>query len=285
MPITRSMIARHLPTSLRPYGRRVMRRIEQLAGMPSSRRRPGVVVMLHVGRCGSTVLASLLGQHSRIFWDGKIYRKAEDAYGYDIGKIDYSDWTRRQFQVSGARYYGFEFKILNDHYPAKIGVPLQGFLEQCKTLGVTHYILLVRRNTLRHVVSHYASKQRGRWHMSASNAAERKQFTLDPETITTGSGKGRPLLGYLQEVDDAHATVRAALKDQPVLEIEYESDIEAKGALFAYEKICAFLDLAPEAAEIRNRRINPFPVHETILNHDQIAATLKGTRFEWMLEP
>ena len=62
----RSTISNCLPRAIVPYGRRIMRRFDQVMGLSSSSKRPGVVLMLHVGRCGSTVLANLLDQNPEI---------------------------------------------------------------------------------------------------------------------------------------------------------------------------------------------------------------------------
>lgn len=282
----RTKVADLLPLGLLPYGRRVMRRIDQAAGARAARNRPGVVMMLHVGRCGSTVLANLLDQNPAIRWDGKLPRKARSLYGDAVAKMDFADWTQRQFASSGDRWYGFEFKILADQYPAVLGTTTPAFLERCKAIGVTHYILLTRRNTLRHVVSHYASTARGNWHLSGAGAGDAGQahFRLDAERITTGSAPGRPLADYLQEVDDAHAEVRAILRGEKLLEIEYEADIDAQGPGLAYGRICAFLGIEATGVAVKNRKTNPFPMTDTVTNFDEVAAALTGTRFEWMLE-
>lgn len=280
----RSRISAHLPRSVLPYARRLSRRVSQMLGAPRAHRRPGVVLMLHVGRCGSTVLANLLAQDPGIYWDAKLHRKARDLYGDALRQMDHRSWLRQQFAISGDRYYGFEFKILQDQYPQMAGLTLEAFLEQCKAIGVTHYILLVRRNTLRHVISHYASKNRGNWHFTGDQKARSQQFRLDLEDITTGTAPGRPLLEYMRQVDAAHAQVRHLLQDDRLLEIDYETDIDEKGAQFAYEKICRFLDKAPVEVTIRNRKANPFPISGTLENYDALVARLAGTEFEWMLE-
>lgn len=280
----RSTSSSLMPKMLVPFGRRQMRVFDQVTGYPFSHKRPGVVAMLHVGRCGSTVLANLLAQNARIYWDGKLHRKAYMLYGDAMRRFDMARWTRRQFAISGSRYYGFEFKILADQYPAILGTTTRDFLHDCEEMGVTHYILLVRRNTLRHVVSHYASRNRGSWHASAADSVRRKDFTLDITDITTGSAPGRPLIDYLQEVDDMHEEARALTRAHKFLEIEYEADINDQGAQYAYNKICNFLEVAPGEAEVKNVKLNPFPLRDILRNYDEVADALRGTKFEWMTE-
>lgn len=259
-----------------------MRRVDQLMGYPNSHRRPGVIVMLHVGRCGSTVLANLLEQNPWIHWDGKLHRKARMLYGDKVRDLDALRWTKRQFAISGARYYGFEFKILEDQYPAILGIATRDFLLKCKAIGVTHYILLNRQNTLRHVVSHYASKNRGAWHSTKTDGVKRRVFSLALNDITTGSAPGRPLIKYLQEVDHIHEEVRAILRKERFIELTYETDINAEGAEIAYGKICNFLEVEPTKVSVRNVKMNPFPLEETVSNYGEVITALQGSKFEWM---
>lgn len=277
----RTRIARVVPKALVPIGRRLMRRVDRFRGARAASARPGVVLMLHVGRCGSTVLADLLGQHPRIHWDGKLPRVAKGLYGARLGHMDFPAWTRTQFEIAGDRFYGFEFKVLEDQYPAVIGMTTPEFLAACREIGVTHYVLLVRRNTLRHVVSHYAAMNKGAWH-SSGGTAKKKSFTLDIESITTGSAPGRPLVDYLREVEDKHDEVRRLLLGERLLEIEYERDLDEAGAPHAYARICKFLGLEPTAVGVRRARVNPFPLSEILDNHGEVIGALERTEFAWM---
>ena len=280
----RSKIATFIPQGLTPFAKRQIRVLDQLRGYPASSRRPGVVLMLHVGRCGSTVLANLRSQNPSIFWDGKLPRRASELYGDEVNTLDTGHWIRRQFTISGDRFYGFEYKILADQYSVMLGTTTPDFLEICKRIGVTHYILLTRRNTLRHVVSHYASKNRGAWHASNTDKIKETRFAIDIEGITTGSAPGRPLLDYLQEVEDAHDGVRRLLAEEKLLDIEYEADIDDKGAEHAYRKVCSFLGVEPSSVNLRNVKINPYSMSRTVENFDEITRTLDGTKFGWMID-
>lgn len=283
MSALRSRLARFVPRGFHPIARRGMRQIDRIRGLPRAKDRPGVVLMLHVGRCGSTVLANLLDQHPAIYWDAKLPRVAKGLYGAQLAEMDFPVWTKRQFAISGDRFYGFEFKVLEDQYPALIGLSTGEFLAACREIGVTHYILLARRNTLRHVVSHYASRNRGAWHATEAGAASRKRsFRLDPDDITTGASPGRSLVDYLAEVETKHDEVRRLLAGERLLEIEYERDVDAAGAEHAYRMTCDFLgiDLAP--VDVLNVRLNPYSLSEVLDNHAEIEARLEGTEYAWM---
>ena len=79
-----------MPEAVESYSIRTYRRILQLKGYLSSRKRPGVVIMLHIGRCGSTVLANMLAQNSNVYWDGKTARKVHETYGDSVKTLDIS---------------------------------------------------------------------------------------------------------------------------------------------------------------------------------------------------
>jgi hypothetical protein len=276
----------HKSTStMRSYRGRLRRLLLQSAGYFSQSQRPGFVVMLHIGRCGSTVLADALAQHSKIFWDGKLHRKAHGLYGENVKKIDHERWIKRQSIVSGSRFYGFEFKILEDQYPRMIDVSLDGFLDICRRVGVTHYIVLRRRNTLRHVLSHYASKSRGRWHYSVGeNVWPSGKFTLDLDRISTGASSGVPLCEYLHKVESVFESLERLLNERQVLHIEYEADIDSDGPEVAYKKICRFLEIQPEPFKTTNRKIESSPMHNRLMNYASLVSLLSGTKYEWMLE-
>ena len=210
-------------------------------------------------------------------------RVAKGLYGRRLAEMDFADWTRKQFAISGDRFYGFEFKVLKDQYPATIGMTTAEFLAACREIGVTHYVLLARRNTLRHVVSHYASKNRGAWHTSGGKA-EKQTFTLNLDDITTGSSPGRPLVDYLHEVETVHDDLRRSLAKERFLEIEYERDIDEAGAPHAYGLICDFLGLETVEAGVRRARMNPFSLSEVLENHAEVKAALAGTKFAWMAD-
>ena len=282
MPKIRSMFTSFVPRRYLPLVKRQVRLFDRFRGMLTARNRPGVGLMLHVGRCGSTVLANLLTQNPKMFWDGKIPRKSQQLYGKGITDFDYADWTKAQFVISGDRFYGFEFKILSDQYPAIFDTTTSEFLNKCRRIGVTHYILLTRRNTLRHVVSHYASQYRGNWHADTTQQVKKKDFALDINAVTTGQAPGRPLVDYMREVDAAHAEVRALLADENVLEIEYERDIDEAGAESAYERICEFLGITPGDVQIRNRKMNPYPLDSILVNYEDVERALENTEFSWM---
>ena len=126
--------------------------------------RRGSIAMIHIGRCGSTVVGKMLNCHPHICWAGEVYtpifRKWKNRNGGvetvepmpgDAVKI----LKRNRFWAFN-RYYGFEIKPF--HFRL-IGYTANEFIDQLKKLGITHYILLDRENKLRKIVSSLIAHQ------------------------------------------------------------------------------------------------------------------------------
>ena len=265
---------------------RLYRRLLQFKGHPFSKKRPGVVIMLHIGRCGSTVLANMLDQNPEIYWDGKTARKVHELYGDAVAKLDISAWFKQQFSISGDRYYGFEFKILRDQYVNIFDKTMADFLEIWKSIGVTHFILLYRGNTLNQAISHYSGLSNKVWHISSDSERQsaKNSFTIDFEHVTTGSGKGLPLKEYLREIENTKNEIRNILQGCNLLELEYERDILEAGPQAAYQNICEFLDISAREVVVKNKKVLALSPSEAVENYNDAVQALSGTEFEWMLD-
>ena len=257
----------------------------RLRGLPFSSKRPGVVIMLHIGRCGSTVLANMMDQNPDIVWDGKTARKAHEIYGDAVKKLNVSDWFKKQFSISGSRFYGFEFKILNDQYVTIFDKSVPEFLEICKSIGITHFVLLYRTNTLNQAISHYSGMSNKVWHITPGSGKQSsgKSFSIDFSHVTSGSGKGLPLPDYLRDIETTKSEIRSILKDQKLLDLEYERDILEDGPQVAYQKTCEFLGISASEVPVRNKKVLARPPSEMVENYDEAVHALSGTEFEWML--
>ena len=243
-------------------------------------------MMLHIGRCGSTVLANMLKQNPGVYWDGKTARQAHELYGDGVRDLDISDWFERQFSISGSRYYGFEFKMLRDQYASIFDKSVAEFLQLFKSIGVTHFILLYRGNTLNQAISHYSGLNNAVWHLSPDSGqqASKKSFSIDFDHVTTGSGQGLPLKDYLRDIEDTKDEIRHILQHDKLLELEYERDILESGPLMAYEKVCNFLQIPGGNVFVKNKKVLALPPSEAVENYADAVSALAGTEFEWMLD-
>ena len=245
-----------------------------------------LVAMLHIGRCGSTVLANMLKQNPAIYWDGKTARKAHEIYGESVVGLDIDRWFKAQFRISGSRFYGFEFKILKDQYVTIFDKSVPDFLETCRSIGVTHFILLYRNNTLNQAISHYSGINNKVWHITSNSGkpASSSSFSIDFEHVTTGSGSGLPLPEYLRDIENTKLEIREMLQDEKMLELDYEGDILEQGPMLAYQKICDFLQVPAGDVYVQNKKVLARSPSKTVENYGDAVKALTGTEFEWMLD-
>lgn len=232
------------------------------------------VVMLHEGRCGSSVLAGLLGQHSSIHWDGEVFGKSNPG-GPVIRYIRYSYpllYLRQRIARSEHSIYGFETKT-DLHLQRYIGVSRGEYLDGLKGLGVSRYIVLDRKNNLRRRVSVRVAKKTKKWLLSKREEPQLVRVELDPESV----------LFWLRRLEKVNDELDELLSDETVLRLTYEEHIKPDPRI-GYRRACEFLGLSPEEVSVGMRRINPYPLSDMIKNYDEVCRSLSGTKFEWMLE-
>jgi hypothetical protein len=269
----------------------VFRRLAKPALQPVlNRLRPGNVVMIHIGRCGSRVVADLLDQHSRIYWARELYepvfkkwRKGNPG-AHPAGKVrgDAIQLLRNSMQKALHRYYGFELKPFHLRL---LDMAPPAFLQLLDALGFTHFILLDRKNRLRKIVSSIIAHQKGNpYHVSEGRTASKARTFINTSDVRIDYDS-KPLLDYLADYDermDEWERLLAAGR-RAVLRLSYEQDIEDDPAV-AGRRIFEFLGVRDPGLPVRYRRTNPFPLRELIVNFDEVRALLRGTRYEWMLD-
>jgi hypothetical protein len=251
-----------------------------------SLRRPGAIAMFHIGRCGSTVMADLLSQTGKIFWAGEIYQDyctALDAKGVTLcpnslaGESPYP-LLRDQMPLSGSKYFGYAVKFYNLRC---YGITAAAYVREIKKMGITHFILLDRRNYLRKVVSSVVARSTGKYHVAKGSGAKLVQVKIDIDALDIDYNK-QPLLDHLRGFRDDTANFEDLMREEAFLRLVYEDDIMA-GPLKAVNRVCDFLQIPHVEGTVNFSRTTPFPLREVIVNFDEVAAALTGTEFAWML--
>lgn len=245
--------------------------------------RVGNIVMFHAGRCGSSVLADMLGHHDDITWANEPFESMKPAYRRMAG-------THRARRVIADRmfrhrtkFFGFDVKYLPEqHLRAEMAnKPPSEFISLFEDLGFHHFILLNRRNHLRRAVSVAIGGKTGLWN-TFQPVQQSTTVRLDPDRFVS-YGKEMPLLEYFQELDRSHAAIRDLVRGHTSLELTYEAHIEVDPRI-AYRDTCRFLGLAAQEVPVRLKKMNPQPVGELIENFDEIRSVLNKTAYAWMLE-
>ena len=243
--------------------------------------------MFHIGRCGSTVLGSLLDQHPQIEWAGEFYSRLfsqwpADSEGNELrGQMpdDPIRLLRRDMLKAGRSWYGFEMKPFHLEL---IGQARESFLAGLESAGFDHFILLDRRNRLRVIISALLAHQNPqKYHLKDKESPELRKIHVDPETIRIDF-QCKSLLDFLQDYDADMAGIRERLAGKHHLELTYEDHIQNDPRI-AYCEVCRFLEVEPADTDVALRRTNPFPVRDMIANIGEVTEVLRGTGFEWML--
>ena len=251
---------------------------------------PGVVNW-HIGRCGSSVLGSLLAQHPLIAYSNEIYsrymprRRGRLSLPAIDSVLELAAKTALEDQL-----HFIEVKHLPDQniglYPQ---LEVQDWLNFFFTQGYKQHLLMCRRNGLRRIFSHLRAAQSGQYVLgSSSSVAQSLPITIPLKGIVHGFGT-RTLLGWLEEYERGHKVMQDCLeamrKSHPGfswLELVYEDQIEPDPYI-AYRDVCSFLGLAFVDVGLQQRKINAGSLADLIANFEEVRECLSPTRFAWML--
>ena len=250
------------------------------------------VVNWHLGRCGSSVLGSLLAQHPDVDYGNEIFspympRRRGDRVLPAIDQVvaDFRSCSHRDFYLFEVKYLPAQNLGL---YPS---FTVADWLQKFRELGCQSHILLHRRNGLRRMVSHVRAAENGVYVASirSQNREPSPKLTLPLEGIRHGF-EVRSLLGWLQEYERGWQQMKTLFSkcaldcsDFRWLSLTYEDDL-AQSPLEGYQRVCSFLGLSAFEPNLRCRKLNPGSLSALIANWDEICALLAPTPFAWMLE-
>jgi LPS sulfotransferase NodH len=249
--------------------------------------------MFHIGRSGSTVLADLLNQHSKIVWDGELFHSPGLRTIKEITQRTGAGhrWCRSRFfpdapysyigsQMikAGFKSYGFETKF---YHLSMNNINLADYINRLQCMGFSKFIVLKRRNYLRKVVSSLIGRQKSQFHQPIGDEPSLSQIALKVDALEIDDGI-RPLIERFEEWDYYFAQLDNSLFGEEVLKLTYEEDI-FYDPYAAYLKVCSFLDFPSEEVSVRYGKTNPYPLKAILLNFNEVVKTLQNTRYEWML--
>lgn len=240
--------------------------------------------MLHIGRCGSTVLSNMLKQHPSIHWKGEFFNK-NNIQRY-LKKYNTDSPFRALWLKSGAagtRSFGFEVKAHPVQHPSGINMTLQGMVEKCVSrIGCRHFILLTRDHLLRRFVSYLAGRKRKQWNFSREETVEEVKVHVPTGTFQKW-GRDLTLIEFLELFSGIRERWKSVIPEGcDTLDLEYAHDILHHPET-AYHRAVKWLRLEKHEAEIANRKLNRKPLNVLVENWDEVRDMLGGTRFEWML--
>lgn len=248
------------------------------------------VLLVHFGRCGSTVLGYLLDQNQSIEWQGEIYTRANqnDIFFETLDQfINFTNVFIRYDHI----IYGFELKYINFLQNIDgLNKNISNFIDLLNFFLNQKFIvaLLLRNNVLRQLVSLLCATESNIWHIhKGSKFNLNKKIHLNTEDIEDFSiGHRGTLLKILRIKNEYNLILKEFFKSQDLLVLEFEKHI-LPNPLIGYEILCRHLDVYDEnrIPEITlEAQISHKPLREVIDNNEDIQRLLRGSEFEWMLE-
>jgi len=242
------------------------------------------VCMFHLGRCGSTVLASLLTEHRVLIrWSGEIFESMrQNPSRFSHLSSPFEAISERRDRFPPRPVYGLEIKFSRCRHlaPELLNTNLKSCIAELRTLEFTRFIVLRRRNYLRQLLSSWIAWRSKTFHQRAESRVPSK-IIVNPENCSRGFWK-KSLIEHLNDIDAEYQEIYNELAQDRILKLEYEDDI-LENPRIAYQKTCEFLDIRPHGIRPNLARTNPFRVADMIANFQEIEKCLSGTRFAWML--
>ena len=252
------------------------------------------VINWHVGRCGSSVLGSLLGRHPLIQSENEIFsrfmpRRRGEAQLPAMEDVFAAAETKRKldFQIVEIKY------LKAQNLGLYTGAELEDWLDNALRHGFSMHMLMHRRNSLRRIISHLMAQHTGIYVLKDGHEAVQKvaskPINIDFENIKEGFEQ-LSLLEWLEMYEQSFCAMRDQLTDwcsrngaaAPLI-LSYDEDIK-NSPLAGYNKVCNYLGIEPIQTTIDLRQINNKPLTELILNLESVSAILRPTRFAWMLD-
>jgi len=249
----------------------------------SRKKRLGNISMLHLGRCGSSVLGYLLNQHSKIHWDSELFHFIYDKELVEL-KMTNDPINLLKIKMSWPlkEYYGFETKFTKEEHLRKelVNMDLLKYLSTLTDIGFNKFIILKRKNYLKQILSLILATKTKNFHTNKEmKEAVKVKINYDNSWFGTLNDS---LINIFEYLDRSYAEVENCLYQKDILKLTYEDDI-LEDPMIALKKVCDFLDIEYNNPVNVFKRTNPFELKDSIENFDELAAHLRNTRFAWML--
>ena len=262
--------------------------------------------MIHEGRCGSSVLASIIDQHpaivhfSEILTPGawishgfehsglEVRRDASEIRLSDLNEyIDAVSKTAIAVEKPDQLYVSFEIK-LNQLSRFCLDCDLPSLLKELSRLSDdVRFMFLARRNTLRRHISTLRCLYNGVSHTTDITALNRDKVRIEAgETMRDWSYDFEKWHASITDVLEISETRRLAVRNFALahdhLYMEYE-DFE-QDPLTGAGRIFDFLDIPRIQAQSSLMKTGDRPLSDLIENYEEVRDLLAKTRWEFMLD-
>ncbi len=230
------------------------------------------ICLWHAGRCGSTVLSSLLESDGRFDWKGEYLEKRSKIV--ESGKGDVEQIWRQGLRslkndifTSNVKYLGIEMKLW---HAVRFGKDAKYIFNSLMGLGFNRHVILERRNYLRVYLSGRVLVASGVSHTNSEKNIYNKQIIVDVENA-------------LKEVvlcDEFYRNLKATLPTDS-LYLSYEDHI-FEDPRIAYGMFVNHFDLQPRDLTVRLKKTNDRPAGDLVENWGEVVAVFRETPYSWM---
>lgn len=203
-----------------------------------SKKRPTNIIIVSNPRSGSTLLVNMLDGHSQYNCDGELFHPMHFEKGLKgllhqlVLKRPVQFVLYRSLKCPSPFKRGHGFKVFDYQVPN-----LRRFVRTFYKKGYK-IVLLERKNLLKQAFSKYIAREKNVWVIRKEEQQITSVFKLDPVKI----------VNFIEEQRKQQHINRWALKELPVIYVEYERDLatKEKQEIF-WEDFCKTLEINCEA--------------------------------------
>jgi hypothetical protein len=279
----------HLPGCLEKHIYSLPSKLPDLISSDTVKRHKQIIIN-HFGRSGSTVLTLMLQQHPSIAWLHEVFTlhsmKSRETYDLTLEEMRQmvSNAVAAKWNEKPTSFVGHEIKLINFLQNPSCGI--EEYLNAFADADQFIHILLLRKNTLRRILSVYKAMRSNVYHSKDddyrnSNVSYSVDFSnlFDPDT----GQRAKSLVELLEKAQDCENTIVDMYQKNniPHFLLTYEDDIESSPEC-AYNKVIHWLGLPDRTANVTLSKTGS-PLWKEISNFEALVSSLKGSRFEWML--
>jgi LPS sulfotransferase NodH len=223
-------------------------------------------VIFGPGRCGSSLLVSLLNSHPSVHCDGEL------LHDPILAKILYIDCRAL---IAPGEIYGFKLLTYQLRSVQRIRDP-GGFLRRLFDRGYG-FLYLSRRDTLRHALSNLYARRRGVFHHHVEDGVVNAQKVyIDPEELTT----------WMRWREKTSQFELRLLDDIPHLSLVYEADLlESESHQHTVDRISQYLGIPSADVQATYAKVTPSNLIDFVDNYDEIVRSVEKTEFKRFLHP
>jgi hypothetical protein len=236
-----------------------------------------LLVMIHPGRCGSTVLGGMLNQHPAIRWDREIFTELPRNLIPidDDGTILWRPYIRPLMKRCKKPTLGIEIKVQQIVKQQIFGKDLEEALTRLAEAFDFQLVLLTRKNHVERWLSGAIARETSRFQNREGEVAPDTTLPLPAEIIDHSYGlKKMEVNAWLDEVERMDEVFVAAVERRGGLILRYEDDI-LEGPARAYGQVLDFVGLYPEKSEPLYIKADRRPLSARLSNFEELAQILR----------